>query len=255
MPEQFDRRYAAHTTARPRADASVDEGLRSYMLSVYNYMASGVLLTGIVAAIVAASPALAQLFYRFAMAPNGQQYIAGYTGLGWVALLAPLGVVFFLSFGQHRMSAKTAQLTFWGFAALMGLSLSSIFFLYTGASLARVFFITAASFGALSLWGYTTKKDLTGMGTFLFMGLVGIIIASLVNLFMQSSALYFIVSVAGVLIFAGLTAYDTQKIKEGYYMVDAGEGRAKMAVMGALRLYLDFINLFLMLLRLFGDRR
>jgi FtsH-binding integral membrane protein len=127
--------------------------------------------------------------------------------------------------------------------------------MYTGASLARVFFITAASFGALSLWGYTTKKDLTGMGTFLFMGLIGIVIASLVNLFLHSSALYFIVSVVGVLVFAGLTAYDTQKIKEGYYMVGAGEGRAKMAIMGALSLYLDFVNLFLMLLRLFGDRR
>jgi len=251
MPEQFDRRYAAHTTARPQASAAVDEGLRSYMLAVYNYMASGVLLTGIVAAIVAASPALTQLFYQFT--PDGR--IAGYTGLGWVALLAPLGMVMFLSFGAHRMSAKTAQIAFWGFAALMGLSLSSIFFMYTGASLARVFFITAASFGALSLWGYTTKRDLTGMGTFLFMGLVGVVIASLVNLFVHSSALYFIVSVVGVLVFAGLTAYDTQKIKEGYYVAGAGEGRAKMAIMGALSLYLDFINLFLMLLRLFGDRR
>ena len=251
MPEQFDRRYAASPT-QARTRAVVDEGLRSYMLSVYNYMASGVLLTGIIAALVASSPAMAEIFYRFA--PDGT-HIIGYTGLGWVALLAPLAVVLFLSFGQNRMSAKTAQLTFWGFAALMGVSLSSIFFLYTGASIARVFFITAASFGALSLWGYTTKKDLSGFGTFLFMGLVGIIIASLVNLFLASSALYFVVSVAGVLIFAGLTAYDTQKIKDAYYVVGAGEGRAKMAVMGALSLYLDFINLFLMLLRLLGSRR
>jgi len=251
MPEQFDRRYAAHTTARPRADASVDQGLRSYMLSVYNYMASGVLLTGIIAALVAATPALAELFYRFT--PDGR--IMGYTGLGWVALLAPLGFVFFMGFKASSMSLRTLQLCFWGFAALFGLSLSSIFFMYTGASLARVFFISAASFGALSLWGYTTKKDLTGMGTFLFMGLIGIIIAGLVNIFLQSSALYFIVSVVGVLVFAGLTAYDTQKIKENYYVSGGGESTAKLAVMGALSLYLDFINLFLMLLRLFGDRR
>ncbi len=173
----------------------------------------------------------------------------------WVFALAPLGFVLALSFGINRMSFSTAQLVFWGFATVMGLSLSSIFLVYTGTSISRVFFITAATFGAMSLYGYTTKRDLSGMGSFLFMGLIGIIIASIVNMFMASSALAFGISVVGVLIFVGLTAYDTQSIKEMYAETDASDTMGKKALMGALRLYLDFINLFLMLLRLMGNRQ
>jgi FtsH-binding integral membrane protein len=173
----------------------------------------------------------------------------------WVVIFAPLALVFFISARINSMSVASAQLAFWLFAALMGASIASIFLLYTGASIARMFFITAASFGALSLWGYTTNRDLSGWGSFLFMGLIGIILASLVNLFIGSTALQFAVSVIGVLVFAGLTAYDTQQIKEMYYAGDDGTVAGRKAVMGALRLYLDFINLFMMLLQLFGDRR
>ena len=173
----------------------------------------------------------------------------------WVVIFAPLGMVFFLSARINSMSLSGAQIAFWVFAALMGLSLASIFLVYAHASIARVFFITAASFGALSLYGYTTKRDLSAWGSFLFMGLIGIIIAMLVNLFLASSALQFAISVIGVLVFAGLTAYDTQQIKEMYYVGDDGTVAGRKAVMGALRLYLDFINLFMMLLQLFGDRR
>ena len=169
--------------------------------------------------------------------------------------LAPLGIVFYMSFGINKMSASKAQTVFWIFAALMGASLSSIFIVYTMPSIARVFFITSATFGAMSLYGYTTKKDLTGWGSFLMMGLIGIIIASIVNIFLKSSAMHFIISIFGVLVFVGLTAYDTQKIKHMYYASDSGEVMGKKAVMGALTLYLDFINLFIMLLRLFGQRR
>ena len=177
------------------------------------------------------------------------------SGFHWVVMLAPLGFVIFLSFGLHRMQFMTAQLVFWGFAAAMGVSLATIFMAYTGTSIARVFFITAGSFAGLSLFGYTTKKDLSGFGTFLFMGLIGIIIASLVNMFMHSTALQFAISVIGVLVFAGLTAYDTQNIKNEYSEFHDQETAGKLALSGALRLYLDFINLFLMLLQLFGDRR
>jgi FtsH-binding integral membrane protein len=173
----------------------------------------------------------------------------------WVVIFAPLGMVFFLSARINSMSLSAAQISFWGFAALMGLSLGSIFLVYAHASIARVFFISAASFGALSLYGYTTKRDLSAWGSFLFMGLIGIIIAMLVNLFLASSALQFAISVIGVLIFAGLTAYDTQQIKEMYYVGDDGTVAGRKAVMGALRLYLDFINLFMLLLQLFGNRR
>jgi len=175
--------------------------------------------------------------------------------LGWVVLFAPLGLVFFLSWRIQQMSFSAAQLTFWIYAGLMGIGLTPVMYLYTGASVAQVFFVTAATFGAMSLWGYTTKRDLSGFGSFLFMGLIGLIIASLVNMFMQSSMMQWVISVAGVLIFTGLTAYDTQSIKETYYVGDDGSVAGKKAVMGALRLYLDFINLFLMLLRLMGDRR
>ncbi len=230
--------------------ASVDVGLRQYMLRVYNYMASGLALTGIVALLVANTPALTNLFFQ--VMPRGN---IGLTGLGWVAVIAPIGLVMLLSFGINRMQTSTAQAVFWGYAALMGISLSTILLAYTGISVARVFFISAASFGALSLYGYTTKRDLNAFGRFLFIGLIGIVIAGLVNIFLQSSMVYFITSVIGVVIFAGLTAYDTQKIKEMYWVGDSGDVAAKKAVMGALTLYLDFINLFIMLMRLMGDRR
>lgn len=237
-----------------QATPAIDEGLRSYMLQVYNYMASGLALTGLVAYILFQATAV--------ISPTGE--LIGLTSLGaslytgpmmWVVMLAPLGVVIYMSFGIKGMSASRAQTMFWVFAFLMGLSLSTIFLQYTGASIARVFFITASTFGAMSIYGYTTKRDLTGMGSFLYMGLIGIIIASVVNIFMQSPAIYFAVSVLGVLIFVGLTAYDTQKIKNMYMAYDSGEVAAKKAIMGALTLYLDFINLFIMLLRLFGQRR
>jgi len=241
MAEEYGRRLGASDV---RTSAVIDQGLRSYMLKVYNYMASGVALTGFVAAFVASqimqNPELANTIYG--------------GGLGWIIMLSPLAMVMVMSFGVNKLSAFALQASFWVFAALMGLSLASIFLMYTGESIARVFFITAASFGALSLWGYTTKKDLTGWGSFLIMGLFGIIIASVVNIFMASSAMDFAISVIGVLIFAGLTAYDTQKIKEMYWEADGHEVASKKAIMGALRLYLDFINLFLMLLRLLGNR-
>ena len=232
----------------------IDEGLRAYMLKVYNYMTSGIFLTGIIS--------LFLFKLSVVMSPDGS--IAGLTSVGnalynsalmWVVMLAPLGVVFYMSFGIRKMSAAKAQMTFWIFAALMGASLSSIFLVYTGESITRVFFITAGTFGAMSIYGYTTKRDLTKLGSFLMMGLIGIIIASIVNIFMKSTMMYFVISILGVLIFVGLTAYDTQKIKNMYSVSDSGEIMGKKAVMGALTLYLDFINLFIMLLRLFGQRR
>jgi hypothetical protein len=232
----------------------MDEGLRAYMLKVYNYMATGVLLTGIVAlisfkisAVTDASGAIIS-FTEFGNA-------LFFSGFKWLVMLAPLGIVFYMSFGINKMSSSKAQTVFWIFAALMGLSLSWILLVYTGKSVARVFFITSATFGAMSLYGYTTKRDLTKLGSFLMMGLIGIIIASLINIFMKSSMMYFVISILGVLIFVGLTAYDTQKIKNMYLASDSGELMGKKAVMGALTLYLDFINLFIMLLRLFGQRR
>lgn len=236
---------------RSQAEAAqIDVGLRQHMLRVYNYMASGLALTGILAYVVATVPALQQLF--FVVKANGA---VGPSLLGWVAIIAPIGLVFFLSARIEQMKASTAQTVFWVYAGLMGVSLSSVFLVYTGASVTRVFFITGATFAAMSLWGYTTKKDLTGFGSFLFMGLIGLLIASVVNIFMASSMMSFIISVAGVLIFTGLTAYDTQKIKEMYWDADSSEMAGKKAIMGALALYLDFINLFMMLLRLMGDRR
>ena len=248
----LDRRYAQGTTVGRAETGVIDQGLRSYMLRVYNYMASGVAITGVVA----------YLTYMFAvvdsgaglqLTPFGNLIFA--SAFKWVVIFAPLGMVFFLSARINSMSLSATQISFWVFAALMGLSLGSIFLVYAHASIARVFFITAASFGALSLYGYATKRDLSAMGKFLFMGLIGIIIAMLVNLFLASSALQFAISVIGVLIFAGLTAYDTQQIKEMYYVGDDGSVAGRKAVMGALRLYLDFINLFMLLLQLFGNRR
>ena len=189
------------------------------------------------------------------ISPSSIGYAIYASPLKWVVMLAPLGIVFYLSFGINKMSAAKAQTVFWIFAALMGISLSSIFLMYTGGSIARVFFITSGTFGAMSIYGYTTKRDLTKLGSFLMMGLIGIIIASLVNIFLKSPMMYFVISILGVLIFVGLTAYDTQKIKNMYAVSDTGELMGKKAVMGALTLYLDFINLFIMLLRLFGQRR
>ena len=262
---EFDNRYAQ---MRPgaRTDVAVDEGLRAYMLRVYNYMAGGVLLTGIVAYLaftqaVTMDPALAAktaggvalLKRGMYLTPFGMALFV--SPLKWLVMLAPLGFVFFLSFRIYQMSVSAAQSTFWLFAAVMGLSLSTIFLVFTGQSITQVFFVTAAAFGGLSLYGYTTSKDLSGWGSFLIMGVIGIVIAGLVNLFLQSSALQFAISVIGVLVFAGLTAYDTQQIKDNYYTVAGNAAAAsKAAIMGALNLYLDFINMFTFLLQLFGNR-
>ena len=230
--------------SRAQSGAMIDEGLRAYMLKVYNLMALGLAITGVAAygtyALAVSNPAFAQLMYG--------------SPLKWVIMLAPLAMVFFLSFRIHTMSVSAAQTTFWVYAALMGLSLSSIFLVFTGQSIVQTFFVTAASFGALSLFGYTTKKDLSGFGSFLIMGLFGLIIASIVNIFLASSAMSFAISVIGVLIFAGLTAYDTQKIKEMYYDADDVAVMGRKAIMGALTLYLDFINLFTFLLQFMGSR-
>lgn len=239
-------------TAASSESAAVNEGLRSYMLGVYNYMASALALTGIFAYLTANFAPLTNLVYN--IDPSGQ--MLGMTGLGWVIMFAPIAMVFFLSFKIQSLRFQTAQMIFWGYAALMGMSLSSILFIYTGASITKAFFVTAGSFGALSLYGYTTKRDLSNMGKFLFMGLIGLILASLANMFFKSSGFELVLSVIGVLIFAGLTIYDTQKLKTMYYAT-AGNAEAAMktALMGALSLYLDFINLFLYLLRFMGDRR
>jgi FtsH-binding integral membrane protein len=221
--------------------AELDVGLRAYMQKVFGLMGLGTAITGLVAFFTANSPAMLQVLYG--------------TPLRYVIFLAPLAFVLVLSFGIQRMRAATAQLVFWLFAGVMGLSLASIFLVYTGQSIVTTFFVSSATFFGMALYGYTTKRDLTGWGSFLFMGLIGLLIASLVGLFVQSSALQFAISVIGVLIFTGLTAYDTQKIKEMYYAGDDAETGGKKAVMGALRLYLDFINLFLYLLRFLGDRR
>lgn len=236
---------AAQTGAQ--SGAMIDEGLRAYMLKVYNLMALGLAITGI-AAFATWQMAVAD----GQLTPFGQLLFA--SPLRWVVMLSPLAVVFFLSFRIHKMSVSAAQATFWGYAALMGLSLSSIFLVFTGQSIVQTFFVTAASFGALSLYGYTTKRSLSAMGSFLIMGLFGLIIASIVNIFLASSALGFAISAIGVLIFAGLTAYDTQKIKEMYYDADDATVMGRKAIMGALTLYLDFINLFTFLLQFMGNR-
>ena len=238
-----DNKFTLRTAQMTRSEATaagIDVGLREYMLRVYNYMAIGLAITGLVAFSAAQSIDLMQAIHG--------------TGLRWVVMLAPLGFVLFISARIHAMKASTAQTVFWVYSALMGLSLSYIFLAYTGASIARVFFITAGTFAGMSLYGYTTKRDLSGFGSFLFMGLIGIIIASIVNIFLGSTALQFTISVIGVLVFVGLTAYDTQSIKLIYSELDSSEVAGKKAIMGALRLYLDFINLFIMLLSLFGSR-
>jgi FtsH-binding integral membrane protein len=224
------------------AAAAYDAGLRSYMLSIYNYMASAVLLTG----------AVAMLFANSGLA---QQVLGGPGPLKYIIMLAPLGFVMVLSYGLNRLSTFAAQGLFWAFAAVMGLSLSSIFLVYTGASIAQTFFATAAAFAGLSLFGYTTKKDLSAFGTFLIMGVVGLLVAMVINMFLHSSAMNLVISFIGVLLFAGLTAYDTQKIKSLYFHVAGSDMVGKSVVMGALTLYLDFINMFTFLLQFMGDRR
>jgi uncharacterized protein len=253
----FDRNIAAARTGYRADQIAIDAGLRAYMIRVYNYMTAGVALTGLVA------------WFAYQAAGGDSIHIAGHSMTGltafgqaifgsplmWLFILAPLGLVMLLSFGINRFSASTALTLFFVYAGLLGLSLASIFLAYTGASISRVFFISAATFGATSLYGYTTKRDLTAVGSFMFMGLIGIIIASVVNMIWPSGPLSWAISVLGVIVFVGLTAYDTQNIKELYSPMDDGTVAGRKAVMGALRLYLDFINLFLMLLRLFGDRR
>lgn len=239
--------------------AAIDQGLRSYMLSVYNYMSIGLAITGLVALGAFKLAVTSDPTGATAMIREGQYLtsfgMALYTSpLKWVVMLAPLGMVFLLSARIGSMATGTAQTMFWVFAALMGLSLSSIFLVFTGQSIAQVFFLTAASFGALSLFGYTTKKNLSGMGSFMFMGLIGLILASLVNLFLQNTMMQFMISCIGVLVFAGLTAYDTQRIKEMYFAGDDHAVAGRKAIMGALSLYLNFINMFIMLLQLFGNR-
>jgi len=253
----FDLNIAAARTGYRADQIAIDAGLRAYMIRVYNYMTAGVALTGLVA------------WFAYQAAGGDSIHIAGHSMTGltafgqaifgsplmWLFILAPLGLVMLLSFGINRFSASTALTLFFVYAGLLGLSLASIFLAYTGASISRVFFISAATFGATSLYGYTTKRDLTAVGSFMFMGLIGIIIASVVNMIWPSGPLSWAISVLGVIVFVGLTAYDTQNIKELYSPMDDGTVAGRKAVMGALRLYLDFINLFLMLLRLFGDRR
>ena len=236
-----EQRFTTFAQGRASGQAQIDEGLRSFMLKVYNYMGLGLALTGAVAFFVSTSPALMQAIFG--------------TPLQWLVMLSPFAFILVLSFGINRLRPTTAQLLFWAFAGVMGLSLSSIFIVYTGTSVARVFFITASVFGAMSLYGYTTKKSLASWGSFLFMGLIGILIAMVVNIFLASSALHFIISVVGVLVFTGLTAYDTQQIKHQYYEGDTAVIAEKKAIMGALRLYLDFINLFIMLMHLLGQNR
>jgi uncharacterized protein len=221
--------------------AAHDAGLRSYMLSVYNYMASGVLLTGVVALL-------------FAQSGFAQSIMMGGGILKWVIILAPLGFILAMNFGLNKMSTSTLQLLFWAFATVMGLSMSTLFLVYTGTSIAQTFFATAAAFAGLSLWGYTTKKDLSGLGTFLIMGLVGLIVASIINIFLQSGTMALVISFIGVLLFAGLTAYDTQRIKSMYAYVAGTDMMGKTVIMGALSLYLDFVNMFQFLLSFMGNR-
>jgi hypothetical protein len=250
MADRFDTRFdrpqrlypdAATDVTGGRDVAGYDVGLRKHMLKVYNYMTSGVLLTGIVALL-------------FASSGMALQIMAGPGILKYLIMFSPLVFVMVLSFGIHKLSTAAAQALYWVFAVVMGLSMSTIFLVFTGGSIATTFFATAAAFASLSLYGYTTKRDLSGMGTFLIMGVVGLIVASLLNLFLQSSALMYAISAIGVLIFAGLTVYDTQRIKQIYYQVQGTDFIGKAAIMGALALYLDFINMFQFLLSFMGSR-
>ena len=248
----FDRNVAARGFGAARATA-IDAGLRAYMIRVYNYMAAGVALTGVVAWFTYSQAVVTNAAGEMTLTPFGHQIYSG--PLTIVLFLGTLGIVFFLSFRINKLQASTAFTLFMLYAGLLGLMLSSVFLAYTGASVTRTFFIAAASFGALSLYGYTTQRDLSPVGSFLVMGLFGLILAMLVNMFLKSTGLDFAISATGVLIFAGLTAWDTQKIKEMYDVNDDGTVAGRKAVMGALTLYLDFINLFLFMLRFMGDRR
>ncbi|CAK0752929.1 Bax inhibitor-1/YccA family protein [Azospirillaceae bacterium] len=227
-------------SARAFGQAQFDEGLRQHMLRVYNYMMAGLVVTGLVAGFVASDRSLMIALFG--------------SPVKWLVMLAPFAFVLALSFGIQKMSYKTAQMVFWAYSATMGLSLSVVFLAFTGASVARVFFITAGTFAAMSLWGYTTRRNLTNFGGFLMMGLFGVVIAGFVNMFMQSTGMQFAISVISVLVFTGLTAYDTQSIKEMYSESYDHESAGKLALMGALTLYLDFINLFMSMLRLLGDQ-
>lgn len=242
MNDRLDPRFARMGGVRTGTmDAARDEGLRSYMLKVYNYMASAILLTGIVA-----------MF--FAQSGYAEQIMMSGGILAWVIILSPLAIVFAMSFGMNKMSTPTLQALYWGFAVLMGLSMSTIFLVYTGASIALTFFAVTGAFLGLSLYGYTTKRDLTAMGSFLIMGVVGLLVAMIANMFLQSGTLALVIAFIGVLIFAGLTAYDTQKIKSMYFYVQGTDMMGKSVVMGALTLYLDFINMFQFLLMFLGNR-
>ena len=254
MADNWNQGARSVPVAGSRVDVTIDQGLRTYMLKVYNLMALGLAITGVAA----------YAMFSLSVVTNGAGDITALTPLGqavfgsplkWVLMFAPLGLVMFLSFRVDKMSVAAAQLTFWLYAGLVGLSLATIFMVYTQESIVQVFFVTAASFGALSLFGYTTKRGISAWGSFLFMGVIGILIASVVNIFLASSALSFAISAIGVLVFAGLTAYDTQQIKEMYYEGDGTAVMGRKAIMGALRLYLDFLNMFMFLLQLFGDRR
>jgi FtsH-binding integral membrane protein len=252
----FTPDYRTYAPAGTAANAAaIDAGLRAYMLRVYNWMTSGLLLTGIVAYAVA-NTQLIDLFYPLVQTPYGLRHTQG--PLAIVAMLAPLGFVLVLSFGVNRLSRSAVQAIFWAFCAAMGASLTSIFLSYSGESIVRTFFITAGTFGAMSIYGYSTKRSLMGMGSFLMMGLIGVILASLVNMFIHSSGMQYLISVVGVLVFVGLTAYDTQRIKltyTQYAYAEGADGAAKRSVYDALSLYLNFINLFMLLLQLTGSRR
>jgi uncharacterized protein len=237
------------------ADLAFDAGLRAHMIRVYNYMASGLALSGIVAFALFSVPELQNIFFQTGITRGGNVVVVGLNVLGWVAILAPMGLLLLVGFRAQQMSVAGVQAIYWAVTALMGVSLSLLLFRYTGASVARTFFVTAASFGALSLYGYTTKRDLTAVGKFLFMGLIGLVLASLVNMFFPSGPMSFIISAAGVLIFSGLIAYDTQKIKDQYAEAWGRDVAEKVAIFGALSLYLDFVNLFQFLMSFMGQNR
>ncbi|MCW5730139.1 MAG: Bax inhibitor-1/YccA family protein [Alphaproteobacteria bacterium] len=245
MAMDLDKRYLGMGRAGTVDQVVVDQALRAYMLKVYNIMGSGLLLSGIVAVVIAQSPGLMSLFFTERLAP---------TGLGLVAMLSPLGLLLWMSFGINRMSSGFLQGLYWVFTALFGISMAVLLHRYTGASVARAFFVTAATFGAMSLYGYTTKRNLTGWGSFLLMGLIGIIIAAVVNMFLASAMMHFVISAVGVLVFTGLTAYDTQRIKSEFDEADPAELQNKRAIFGAVALYLNFINLFQLMLAFLGNR-
>jgi FtsH-binding integral membrane protein len=240
-----------YTRAFSGTQKSYDEGLRSYMLKIYNYMALALVVTGVAAFATLSFEPLMRLMFQ--ISPNGQ--LIGNTGLGLIIMLAPLGIAFYFFAGFGRMTAETAQVLFWVYSALTGMSLASIGLIYTGESIARTFFICSSVFGAMSLYGYSTQRDLTSIGSFLVMGLIGLILASVINMFFRSPAIEFATSLIGVVLFMGLIAWDTQKLKQIYYVSGGGELGQKMSIMGAFTLYLDFINLFLYMLRFFGNRR